>query len=208
MTAHSECYFGVYLWESAEQRKILFSVKCWEVQRFLFWLRKGILLLEELFLSIAKSQSLRSPWLILQKLSHAPGLSFFPLQGSWLEELYITLFKTLFFTLFRINLREFRFAQTMIFAVEEINNSSTLLPNISVGYKIFDSCGSTLPSTRAVMGLLNGQERTAEKTCSSHSSVHVIIGASESSSTIVMLQICGTFQIPVVSIYNICVNFL
>uniref|UniRef100_A0A3P9AXE1 Olfactory receptor C family, h1 n=2 Tax=Haplochromini TaxID=319058 RepID=A0A3P9AXE1_9CICH len=104
----------------------------------------------------------------------------------------------------RINLREFRFAQTMIFAVEEINNSSTLLPNISVGYKIFDSCGSTLPSTRAVMGLLNGQERTAEKTCSSHSSVHVIIGASESSSTIVMLQICGTFQIPVISHFATC----
>uniref|UniRef100_A0A3B4FLF6 Olfactory receptor C family, h1 n=1 Tax=Pundamilia nyererei TaxID=303518 RepID=A0A3B4FLF6_9CICH len=112
--------------------------------------------------------------------------------------------KHFFFTLFRINLREFRFAQTMIFAVEEINNSSTLLPNISVGYKIFDSCGSTLPSTRAVMGLLNGQERTAEKTCSSHSSVHVIIGASESSSTIVMLQICGTFQIPVISHFATC----
>ncbi|KAL3991825.1 solute carrier family 35, member E4 [Sarotherodon galilaeus] len=104
----------------------------------------------------------------------------------------------------RINLREFRFAQTMIFAIEEINNSSTLLPNISVGYKIFDSCGSTLPSTRAVMGLINGQERTAEKTCSSHSSVHVIIGASESSSTIVMLQICGTFQIPVISHFATC----
>uniref|UniRef100_A0A669DSX0 Olfactory receptor C family, h1 n=1 Tax=Oreochromis niloticus TaxID=8128 RepID=A0A669DSX0_ORENI len=104
----------------------------------------------------------------------------------------------------RINLREFRFAKTMIFAIEEINNSSTLLPNISVGYKIFDSCGSTLPSTRAVMGLINGQERTAEKTCSSHSSVHVIIGASESSSTIVMLQICGTFQIPVISHFATC----
>ncbi|XP_030599848.1 extracellular calcium-sensing receptor-like [Archocentrus centrarchus] len=104
----------------------------------------------------------------------------------------------------RINLREFRFAQTMIFAIEEINNSSTLLPNISLGYKIFDSCGSTLPSTRAVMGLMNGQERTAEKTCSSQSSVHVIIGASESSSTIVMLQISGTFQIPVISHFATC----
>uniref|UniRef100_A0A4W6C545 Olfactory receptor C family, h1 n=1 Tax=Lates calcarifer TaxID=8187 RepID=A0A4W6C545_LATCA len=67
-------------------------------------------------------------------------------------------------TLFRINFREFRFAQTMIFAIEEINNSSTLLPNISVGYKVFDSCGSTLPSTRAVMGLINGEERTLGKT--------------------------------------------
>ncbi|XP_069004362.1 extracellular calcium-sensing receptor-like [Embiotoca jacksoni] len=104
----------------------------------------------------------------------------------------------------RINLREFRFAQTMIFAIEEINNSSSLLPNISVGYKLFDSCGSTLPSTRAVMSLINGQERTLGKTCSGQSSVHVIIGASESSSTIVMLQISGIFQIPVISHFATC----
>uniref|UniRef100_A0A3P9HHA3 Extracellular calcium-sensing receptor-like n=1 Tax=Oryzias latipes TaxID=8090 RepID=A0A3P9HHA3_ORYLA len=74
---------------------------------------------------------------------------------------------TLFF--YRVNFREFRFAQTMIFAIEEINNSSSLLPNISIGYKIFDSCGSTLPSTRAAMGLINGQERTFGNTCSGHS---------------------------------------
>uniref|UniRef100_A0A3Q3M5W6 Extracellular calcium-sensing receptor-like n=1 Tax=Mastacembelus armatus TaxID=205130 RepID=A0A3Q3M5W6_9TELE len=66
----------------------------------------------------------------------------------------------------RINFREFRFAQTMIFAIEEINNSSSLLPNISIGYKVFDTCGSTLPSTRAVMGAMNGHERTVGKTCS------------------------------------------
>ncbi|XP_044059164.1 extracellular calcium-sensing receptor-like isoform X2 [Siniperca chuatsi] len=104
----------------------------------------------------------------------------------------------------RINFREFRFAQTMIFAIEEINKSSSLLPNISIGYKVFDSCGSTLPSTRAVMGLMNGQERTLGKTCSSQSSVHAIIGASESSSTIVMLQISGIFQIPVISHFATC----
>ncbi|XP_036935046.1 extracellular calcium-sensing receptor-like [Acanthopagrus latus] len=104
----------------------------------------------------------------------------------------------------RINFREFRFVQTMIFAIEEINNSSSLLPNISIGYKVFDSCGSTLPSTRAMMGLLAGQERTLGKTCSSQSSVHAIIGASESSSTIVMLQISGIFQIPVISHFATC----
>lgn len=109
---------------------------------------------------------------------------------------------------FRINFREFRFAQTMIFAIEEINNSSSLLPNISIGYKLFDSCGSTLPSTRALMGLINGQERTLAKICHGQSSVHAIIGASESSSTIVMLQISGIFQIPVVNICNIYLAFI
>lgn len=95
----------------------------------------------------------------------------------------------------------------MIFAIEEINNSSSLLPNISVGYKVFDSCGSTLASTRAVMGLMNGEERTLRKTCSSQSSVQAIIGASESSSTIVMLQMCGIFQIPVVNICKVVCCF-
>uniref|UniRef100_A0A8C9Z7T5 Olfactory receptor C family, h1 n=1 Tax=Sander lucioperca TaxID=283035 RepID=A0A8C9Z7T5_SANLU len=75
----------------------------------------------------------------------------------------------------RIDFREFHFAQTMMFAIEEINNSSSLLPNISIGYQIFDGCDSNLPSTRAVMGLINGPERTLEKTCSSHLSVHAII---------------------------------
>uniref|UniRef100_A0A674MBU8 Olfactory receptor C family, h1 n=1 Tax=Takifugu rubripes TaxID=31033 RepID=A0A674MBU8_TAKRU len=71
----------------------------------------------------------------------------------------------------RINLREFRFAQTMIFAIEEINNSSSLLPNISIGYKVFDTCGLTLPSTRAVMALMNGKTRTPEGGCSSRTSI-------------------------------------
>uniref|UniRef100_A0A4W5M637 Olfactory receptor C family, g4 n=1 Tax=Hucho hucho TaxID=62062 RepID=A0A4W5M637_9TELE len=86
-----------------------------------------------------------------------------------------------------VNLREFRFAQTMIFAIEEINNSGTLLPNVSIGYRIYDNCGSTLYSMRAAMALMNGQERTMGKTCFGQPAVHAIIGESESSSTIFRL---------------------
>lgn len=89
----------------------------------------------------------------------------------------------------------------MIFAIEEINKSG-LLPNISIGYKIFDSCGSTLASMRSAMGLINGQDFTAQETCSGHSAVQAIIGESESSSTIVMTRAAGPFKIPVVKYMN------
>ena len=97
-----------------------------------------------------------------------------------------------------LNLREFRFAQTMIFAIEEINSSDYLLPNVSIGYRIYDNCGSTLSSMRAAMALMNGAELTLGRTCSGQSPVHAIIGESESSSTIVLSRTTGPFKIPVV----------
>ncbi|XP_069562551.1 extracellular calcium-sensing receptor-like [Brachyistius frenatus] len=100
---------------------------------------------------------------------------------------------------YSVNLREFRFAQTMIFAIEEINKSTFLLPDVSIGYRIYDNCGSTLSSMRAVMALMNGDERTLEKSCSGQSAVRAIIGESESSSTIVLSRTTGPFQIPVIS---------
>ena len=87
----------------------------------------------------------------------------------------------------------------MIFAIEEINKSDVLLPNVSIGYRIYDNCGSTLSSMRAVMALMNGDEWTAGKSCSGQSAVHAIIGESESSSTIVLSRTTGPFKIPVVS---------
>ncbi|KAJ7995393.1 hypothetical protein DPEC_G00244100 [Dallia pectoralis] len=102
-----------------------------------------------------------------------------------------------------IDLREFRFAQTMIFAIEEINNSS-LLPNISIGYRIYDGCGSTLPCMHASMALMSGQERTVGKSCLGQSAVHAIIGTSESSTTTAMSQSAGAFQIPVISHFATC----
>ena len=112
-------------------------------------------------------------------------------------------FNTFFSLLYSINFREFRFAQTMIFAIEEINNSSSLLPNVSIGYKIYDSCGSTLLSMRSAMALLNGQDLTVEDSCAGQSAVHAIIGESESSSTIVLSRTTGPFKIPVVMYLNI-----
>ncbi|XP_035984762.1 extracellular calcium-sensing receptor-like [Fundulus heteroclitus] len=98
-----------------------------------------------------------------------------------------------------IDLWQFRFAQTMIFAIEEINRKKDLLPNVAIGYRIYDNCASTLSSRSAVMALMNGDEMTLGNSCSGQSAVHAIIGESESTSTIVLSRITGPFQIPVIS---------
>lgn len=40
-------------------------------------------------------------------------------------------------------LSNYRRLQVMRFAVEEINNSTDLLPNVTLGYEIFDHCSDT-----------------------------------------------------------------
>ncbi|XP_056334381.1 extracellular calcium-sensing receptor-like [Danio aesculapii] len=97
-----------------------------------------------------------------------------------------------------VNLRDFRLAQIMIFAIEEINKSENLLPNVSIGYRIFDTCGSRLSSMSATMGLMNELKFAAE-TCNGQSPIHAIIGETESSATVILSRTTGPFKIPVIS---------
>ncbi|XP_055030760.2 extracellular calcium-sensing receptor-like [Misgurnus anguillicaudatus] len=98
-----------------------------------------------------------------------------------------------------VNSRDFRMAQTMTFAVEEINKSETLLPNVSIGYKIFDTCGSRLSSMSATMAVMNDQEFAAGDRCNGQPPIHAIIGETESSATVILSRTTGPFKIPVVS---------
>ncbi|XP_073694210.1 extracellular calcium-sensing receptor-like [Garra rufa] len=98
-----------------------------------------------------------------------------------------------------VNIKDFRLAQTMIFAIEEINKSKSLLPNVSVGYQIYDTCGSRLSSMSATMSLMNGLEFAAGDRCNGQSPMHAIIGETESSNTVILSRTTGPFKIPVIS---------
>ncbi|XP_065134760.2 extracellular calcium-sensing receptor-like [Paramisgurnus dabryanus] len=95
--------------------------------------------------------------------------------------------------------RDFRLAQTMIFAIEEINRNESFLPNVSIGYRIYDSCGSRLSSVSAIMALMNDQEFAAGNRCNGQSPIHAIIGETESATTIILSRTTGPFKIPVIS---------
>ncbi|XP_069053806.1 extracellular calcium-sensing receptor-like [Lepisosteus oculatus] len=92
----------------------------------------------------------------------------------------------------------------MIFAIEEINNRTDLLPGISLGYRIYDSC--SLPSAlRAAMALMNGNEETlSDSSCSRPAAVQAIIGDSRSSFSIAISATVGPFSIPVISHFATC----
>ncbi|XDV29312.1 hypothetical protein PO909_032449 [Leuciscus waleckii] len=98
-----------------------------------------------------------------------------------------------------VNLIDFRMAQTMIFAIEEINTSENLLPNVSIGYRIYDTCGSRLSSMSATMALMNGPEFAVGDICNGQSPIHAIIGETESSATVILSRTTGPFKIPVIS---------
>ncbi|XP_052007892.1 extracellular calcium-sensing receptor-like [Xyrauchen texanus] len=98
-----------------------------------------------------------------------------------------------------VTLRDFRLAQIMIFAIEEINKSESFLPNVSIGYKIYDTCSSILSSMSATMSMMNDQDSAAGDRCNGQSPLHAIIGETESSATVILSRTTGPFKIPVIS---------
>ncbi|XP_053356457.1 extracellular calcium-sensing receptor-like [Clarias gariepinus] len=92
----------------------------------------------------------------------------------------------------------------MLFAIEEINNRTDILPGITLGYKIYDSCGSLEMATRASLSLINGNEENTVMSCSKPDRVQAIIGQTSSTPTIAIAATIGPFHIPVVSHFATC----
>uniref|UniRef100_A0A8C7VPK6 G-protein coupled receptors family 3 profile domain-containing protein n=1 Tax=Oncorhynchus mykiss TaxID=8022 RepID=A0A8C7VPK6_ONCMY len=109
-------------------------------------------------------------------------------------------------SIYRMDSRELRFSRAMVFAVEEINNSSDLLPGITLGYQVHDSCSSVPMAVKVAFQLANGLDPmfdTGEQ-CSGSTTVTAIVGESASTPTISMLRIIGPFGIPQVSHFSTC----
>ncbi|XP_062860388.1 extracellular calcium-sensing receptor-like [Trichomycterus rosablanca] len=100
--------------------------------------------------------------------------------------------------------RTFRWALIMKLAVEEINNSGMLLPNHTLGYKMFDSCAYPLTAQRAAMAVMNGLNEANRPMCSNASPMLAIIAESGSAESIVVSRILQPFRIPMISYFSSC----
>lgn len=98
-------------------------------------------------------------------------------------------------------MRSFQLSQTLIFAVEEINNSSSLLPGVSLGYKIYDTCSFAAQGIKVAMALVNGNEKLiSNDSCTKPAQVQAIIGETYSSVSMAIANGIGPFSVPIVSI--------
>uniref|UniRef100_A0A3Q2PRU5 Extracellular calcium-sensing receptor-like n=1 Tax=Fundulus heteroclitus TaxID=8078 RepID=A0A3Q2PRU5_FUNHE len=109
----------------------------------------------------------------------------------------------------RFNFRTFRWMQTMIFAIEEINNEGKLLPNITIGYKIYDSCSTPHKALKAAMELMGSEEgsEVEQKTqnySACNGSVPVVIGDGGSTQSLVVARFLGVFIVPQISYFSSC----
>uniref|UniRef100_A0A7N6BAW9 G-protein coupled receptors family 3 profile domain-containing protein n=1 Tax=Anabas testudineus TaxID=64144 RepID=A0A7N6BAW9_ANATE len=103
--------------------------------------------------------------------------------------------------------RDFQIAQAMRFAIEEINNRTDLLPGISLGYKMYDTCASIARSVRVALALANGNEAVSvpsEAPCTQSAQVQAIMGETSSSPSVAIATVIGPFHIPLISHFATC----
>uniref|UniRef100_A0A8C2YXT6 G-protein coupled receptors family 3 profile domain-containing protein n=1 Tax=Cyclopterus lumpus TaxID=8103 RepID=A0A8C2YXT6_CYCLU len=100
----------------------------------------------------------------------------------------------------------FRHAMTMAFAIDEINKKPNLLPNVTLGYSLYDNCATLVIGFSAALLLASGQEEQflLQEECLGTPPVLGIVGDSFSTFSIATSDVLGLFNLPIVSYYATC----
>uniref|UniRef100_A0A8C9UX76 Olfactory receptor C family, r1 n=1 Tax=Scleropages formosus TaxID=113540 RepID=A0A8C9UX76_SCLFO len=96
--------------------------------------------------------------------------------------------------------RPLRWAMAMVFAVEQINRDPWLLPGVSLGYRILDSCSKHPWALGGGLSLVSGGGHN----CSQVVGVPVIIGDASSTQSITLSTTLGPLGVPMVSYQASC----
>ncbi|XP_037631954.1 extracellular calcium-sensing receptor-like [Sebastes umbrosus] len=100
----------------------------------------------------------------------------------------------------------FKQAQTMAFAIDEINRNSNLLPNVTLGYSLYDNCGALVVGFSGALSLASGLEEQfiLDKSCVGTPPVLGILGDSSSTRSIAISTVLGLYRLPMVSYFATC----
>ncbi|XP_043925101.1 extracellular calcium-sensing receptor-like [Protopterus annectens] len=87
-----------------------------------------------------------------------------------------------------------------VFAINEINRNQELLPNITLGFKIYDSCYSEVKALEGILWLLSRKsEPVPNYSCQSNTRLAAVLGEAASGSSLPMARILGIYRYPQIS---------
>ncbi|XP_068102298.1 vomeronasal type-2 receptor 26-like [Hyperolius riggenbachi] len=96
---------------------------------------------------------------------------------------------------FNPSLMEYRVILAFIFAIEEINMDSSLLPNITLGYHIYDTCADPKKSVRYALKILSGYHTEAPNySCMKSGRVAGFVGDSGFTTTLALAQLLSLYR--------------
>ncbi|CAH2272594.1 extracellular calcium-sensing receptor-like [Pelobates cultripes] len=100
-------------------------------------------------------------------------------------------------------IKSFQQFQAMRFAVEEINKNPYLLPNVTLGFHIYDSCAGLQLELDGTLMLVTGQNKGIPNfICQEKPPVVAIIGHSISTFSILMAYMLGLYRYPQISHFS------
>uniref|UniRef100_A0A665W1I4 Vomeronasal 2, receptor 1 n=1 Tax=Echeneis naucrates TaxID=173247 RepID=A0A665W1I4_ECHNA len=103
------------------------------------------------------------------------------------------------------NFRTFRWTQTMLFAINEINERNDLLPDTDLGYVIYDSCFTISKAVEGTLTYLTGQDEAVPNyRCGTGAPLAALVGAGGSDLSIATARILGLYHFPQVSYFSTC----
>ena len=90
----------------------------------------------------------------------------------------------------------------MAFTIAEINRNPGLLGNVTLGYRIYDTCDMLGGAFHAALSLVSGREEQLqlEESCVGSPPVLGIVGADSSTHSIAISSALGLYMVPMVSV--------
>ncbi|XP_073479793.1 extracellular calcium-sensing receptor-like [Aquarana catesbeiana] len=93
--------------------------------------------------------------------------------------------------------------QVVKFATMEINNNSGILPNVTLGFQVYDSCSMLQRELEGTLYMLTGQSKAIPNfQCQRKEKLAAIIGHSTSTFSILMAHILGLSRYPQISHFS------
>ncbi|OCT68965.1 hypothetical protein XELAEV_18040273mg [Xenopus laevis] len=97
----------------------------------------------------------------------------------------------------RFHIRYYRFMLAMVYAIMKINESDDLLPNITLGFKLYDSCYNEVRSLLGAEWILSGKKNIVPSfDCNTDIMPLAIIGDMPSKASVPLARILGLYRYP------------